>query len=189
MALSKVHDNYSDAIDACSAIHQLFCEGYEAVIGEAVPAYLYHTRVFRSLRSNWSEMQSTTVCLCCFKSAPEHVLGCGHGYCECCLRIHGIDESSIHGVRDVFRLDVCVVCGKTMTFSARLKPPTAGIRLLSIDGGGIKGIVPLELLASLQTLLGPSCPIQDLFDLCMGTSAGNFKRASVMPFLTFDQVD
>ena len=57
-------------------------------------------------------------------------------------------------------------------FFVRLKPPTAGIRILSIDGGGVRGIIPLESLSLLQQLLGPDCPIQELVDLGFGTSAG-----------------
>ncbi|TKA60681.1 hypothetical protein B0A55_12855, partial [Friedmanniomyces simplex] len=46
------------------------------------------------------------------------------------------------------------------------------IRILSVDGGGIRGIIPLEFLHLLQRSLGSSCRIQDLFDLALGTSAG-----------------
>ncbi|KAK0866001.1 hypothetical protein LTR87_015181 [Friedmanniomyces endolithicus] len=54
----------------------------------------------------------------------------------------------------------------------RLKPPTAGVRVLSVDGGGVRGIIPLEFLHLLQRSFGSSCRIQDLFDLALGTSAG-----------------
>ncbi|MCJ1473164.1 hypothetical protein MMC13_001815 [Lambiella insularis] len=53
-----------------------------------------------------------------------------------------------------------------------VKPPTAGVNILSIDGGGIRGVIPLEFLNRLQKVLGPDCPVQDLFDLALGTSSG-----------------
>ncbi|KAL9606564.1 MAG: hypothetical protein Q9179_000289 [Wetmoreana sp. 5 TL-2023] len=58
------------------------------------------------------------------------------------------------------------------SLSVVLKPPTAGINILSIDGGGVRGAVPLEFLSILQEILGDDCPIQDLFDLAFGTSSG-----------------
>ena len=43
-------------------------------------------------------------------------------------------------------------------------------RILSIDGGGIKGVVPAAFLAQLEETLGES--ITHFFDLIAGTSTG-----------------
>ena len=43
-------------------------------------------------------------------------------------------------------------------------------RILSIDGGGIKGALPASFLASLEDSLGQ--PVADYFDLIVGTSTG-----------------
>jgi uncharacterized protein len=43
-------------------------------------------------------------------------------------------------------------------------------RVLAIDGGGIRGIVPAALLDRLETLADR--PVRDLFDLIVGTSTG-----------------
>ena len=43
-------------------------------------------------------------------------------------------------------------------------------RILSIDGGGIKGVVPAAFLAQLEEALGES--ITHFFDLIAGTSTG-----------------
>lgn len=57
-----------------------------------------------------------------------------------------------------------------------IKPPTAGVRILSIDGGGVRGVIPLRALHDLeltiQTLIGDQITIQDNFDLAVGTSTG-----------------
>lgn len=66
------------------------------------------------------------------------------------------------------------MCGSS-SLTVTLKPPTAGIRILTIDGGGIRGVVPLEFMRKLQDKVGPDCPIQDLFDLAFGTSSGMFQ--------------
>ncbi|MBA3509431.1 MAG: patatin-like phospholipase family protein [Thermoleophilaceae bacterium] len=44
------------------------------------------------------------------------------------------------------------------------------IRVLSIDGGGIRGIIPALVLAELERRAGR--PVADLFDLVAGTSTG-----------------
>ena len=44
------------------------------------------------------------------------------------------------------------------------------IRILSLDGGGIRGIIPAMLLAELEQRSGR--PISGLFDLIAGTSTG-----------------
>ncbi|KAA8531730.1 hypothetical protein F0562_006553 [Nyssa sinensis] len=48
------------------------------------------------------------------------------------------------------------------------------VRVLSIDGGGIRGIIPVTLLAHLELKLqdGPSARIADYFDVIAGTSTG-----------------
>jgi patatin-like phospholipase/acyl hydrolase len=51
-------------------------------------------------------------------------------------------------------------------------PPTMNPTILAIDGGGIRGAIPLEFLILVQESLGPGCKIQDLVDLAMGTSSG-----------------
>lgn len=55
----------------------------------------------------------------------------------------------------------------------RLKPPTAGLRILSVDGGGVRGVIPLMFLNHFEdelSVLGGY--ISDCFDYVCGTSAG-----------------
>ena len=44
------------------------------------------------------------------------------------------------------------------------------LKILSIDGGGIRGIIPAMVLARIEDLTGK--PISELFDLIAGTSTG-----------------
>lgn len=46
------------------------------------------------------------------------------------------------------------------------------VRILSIDGGGIRGIIPIKILAALENKLGNGRSITDYFDIMCGTSAG-----------------
>jgi patatin-like phospholipase/acyl hydrolase len=47
---------------------------------------------------------------------------------------------------------------------------TKPVRVLSIDGGGIRGIIPATVLADLELRAGR--PVAELFDLVVGTSTG-----------------
>ena len=51
-----------------------------------------------------------------------------------------------------------------------VKPTEAGIRVLTLDGGGIRGIVELTILQQIERALGVGLPIQAFFDIIVGTS-------------------
>ena len=51
-------------------------------------------------------------------------------------------------------------------------PPDRDFRILSIDGGGIRGIFPAGVLAELETAVGAGNSIASYFDLVAGTSTG-----------------
>ena len=44
-------------------------------------------------------------------------------------------------------------------------------KVLSIDGGGIRGVIPASLLVELEART--DCRIADIFDLIVGTSAAD----------------
>lgn len=54
----------------------------------------------------------------------------------------------------------------------KVKPDTASVRVLSIDGGGTRGRAPLEFVRVLQDRLRLPCPVQHHFDVVYGTSSG-----------------
>ncbi|GAB4149302.1 MAG: patatin-like phospholipase family protein [Patescibacteria group bacterium] len=64
---------------------------------------------------------------------------------------------------------------------AKFKPaPTKTIRqvrILSIDGGGVKGVIPAVILAEIESRTGK--PISQLFDLVAGTSTGGLITLSL----------
>ena len=73
-----------------------------------------------------------------------------------------------------FKISSCLLCVDRGSVLAKVLPPTAGVRILTIDGGGICGVIPLEFLQLLQRILGPTIAIQDLFDVVFGTSSGKY---------------
>ncbi|XP_065659554.1 85/88 kDa calcium-independent phospholipase A2-like isoform X2 [Hydra vulgaris] len=58
-----------------------------------------------------------------------------------------------------------------------LKMKTKKEAVLSLDGGGIRGLVLIEILLTLETLTG--CQIYDLFDWVSGTSTGSVLAMSI----------
>lgn len=115
--------------------------------------------------------KTNKTCLGCLPRSPEKVLTCGHALCDVCVQYFG---SRCSEARDAYCLDKCMLCGMNneRTFLLVL-PPTAGIRILSLDGGGVRGIVPLVLMQKLESHLdGFQLPIRDFFDFVCGTSAG-----------------
>ncbi|KAK3708056.1 hypothetical protein LTR37_011749 [Vermiconidia calcicola] len=69
---------------------------------------------------------------------------------------------------------MCPLCGiRNDRASVQLEPPTAGIRILSLDGGGVRGIIPLVFLRRIEERLQElEMPLSENFDLVCGTSAG-----------------
>lgn len=143
-----------------------------------------HLSTLRHYQMHWAKMRSNSVCLCCLQHEPERSLPCGNTLCERCVKVFGRNVTAGPGASDMWEIIACPICDELLSSTARMKPPTAGVRILSLDGGGVKGIVPLQILALVQELAGPVCPIQELFDLVYGTSIGEKISVTLMHQLT-----
>lgn len=132
----------------------------------------------KNLHPHLVRFKSHNSCFCCFLRMPEKVMVCGHALCDVCIQIYGRRSSS---EKHKFELSECILCGvnyQRLVF--QFVPPTAGIRMLTIDGGGVRGIIPLKFLQHLEKLLDYlDCPIRDHFDYVCGTSAGGLLRLVV----------
>lgn len=115
-------------------------------------------------------------CLYCLLRKPEHVLECGHAICDACVVIFGNPSK---GLEYRYNLATCLLCQAKVRFQARLLPPTCGVRFISVDGGGSRGIVALEYLDALQDILGLNYPLQEHFDLGIGTSLGESQLSNL----------
>ena len=80
--------------------------------------------------------------------------------------------------RYVVEMNQCVLCLESWDTQSpqlmKLKPKCAGVRVLTLDGGGVRGIVELAILEELEQRVGLEVPIKELFDLIVGTSTGKF---------------
>ena len=127
-------------------------------------------------RDDWIPLQCDATCFACVRRRPQYRLPCGHFVCDNCVRVMGLPNAPW-----AFRLDTCLLCeSDTAGFTIRMQPPTATVRLLSIDGGGARGIVPLIFLRALEERIGLPYPVQENFDIAFGTSSGSHQGPQVL---------
>jgi hypothetical protein len=132
----------------------------------------WHRQKLSAAQPDWLNMYSETTCLVCIRERPQYRLPCGHIICETCIRRYG-DQSDIW----TFDIHNCFLCTReTSQVNINMKPPTATARLLSLDGGGARGIIPLVFLQALEERIGLPYPVQGNFDFLFGTSSGKSRH-------------
>ncbi|KAI0886923.1 FabD/lysophospholipase-like protein [Annulohypoxylon maeteangense] len=155
---------------SCYKLGQDFVDRNELQIA----AILHQERLnelYSNILGSANKFISYSACLCCLRELPECALPCGHVLCFPCIQIYGartsrttieISHCPLH-VRDVIASPPWIIT---------TKPRYAGSRVLCLDGGGIRGIIQLQVLVEIEKVLGPDLPIQLFFDLIVGTNAG-----------------
>jgi predicted acylesterase/phospholipase RssA len=106
-------------------------------------------------------------CLGCLQEPPNTLLACGHGFCSDCIRDLTNNEPLPHYLQHIF----CPLDRAPQAFSPRLLPVQSGYRILSLDGGGVKGLAQLVMLRHIEQKCF-DVPVIYLFDLVVGTSLG-----------------
>lgn len=126
----------------------------------------------------WRDIKSNKTCLSCLQAVPNHVLSCGHAYCPRCVQELGLPSTNLECAWDM----QCWLCWESQgqrSHLIQLKPRCAGARILTLDGGGIRGIVELSVLQALHSAVGlENYPIREMFDLIVGTSTGTISSFS-----------
>ncbi|KAH8193954.1 hypothetical protein TruAng_011877 [Truncatella angustata] len=90
--------------------------------------------------------------------------------CENCVQVFGQNAEDKPWV---YLVPKCLLCEQdTNGAEVAMKPPTASVRVLSIDGGGTRGRAPLAFLQALQDRLQLPYLVQRNFDVIYGTSSG-----------------
>ncbi|KAN0096064.1 hypothetical protein V8E51_014869 [Hyaloscypha variabilis] len=163
-------------------LRRTYSESYETIFKEN-PHTSHPTTIEDRLNSErnlsrklycemWKKIKSNKTCLSCLQAVPDHVLRCGHSYCPRCVQELGRPSSASECAWEMH----CWLCWEERgqhTHQIQLKPRCAGARILTLDGGGIRGIVELSVLHALQDAVGlDNFSIRNMFDLIVGTSTG-----------------
>ena len=128
-----------------------------------------------------------SVCYACLFGRPEYNLPCGHVICFSCIREFD-DSPASEKYPGIAIHNSCILCGsskqETWPYRTEYRPDLSGIRVLSLGGGGVRGIIQLCILERLEKLLDLDMPLGDLFDLIVGASAGRSRTSlseSILP--------
>lgn len=134
----------------------------------------------KQLQQNFAVLQNITsydTCLSCIRRRPQYGFPCGHLICRNCIRTFTPKSNSDPWM---YVPESCHVCGQTAHgISIREFPETSRLRVLSIDGGGIRGSAPIGFLKAIQDEIDiPYYDVQHSFDVKVGTSSGKFHLLS-----------
>ena len=134
-----------------------------------IPSSQLHQQNLQELQQSIPRLKSNKTCLFCLRRKPEHTLVCRHSMCDVCVRRYG---TPMRGIEYHFEVSKCILCQSEGPLGVKLLPPTAGTRLLAIDGGGVRGELSLLILRNLEQVWDLPYPLQDDFDFALGTSSG-----------------
>lgn len=132
-----------------------------------------HRENLEQFEDHWHSIRSDRTCFTCLRRRPQYNLHCGHCVCQTCVTNFG-DQS-----RDDpwdFKVRRCFLCKVVppREMVVKVPPPTAGAGVLCIDGGGVRGVIPLELMKRIRDRIGLPIAFQKFFKLAFGVSSGQF---------------
>lgn len=161
----------------------LVCKDIEAHIISMFSRMKHSTQSSSALRrqilernvDNWKLVELTFGCLSCLQRTQGDKMECGHAICDACVCIFGKLRK---GLEYYYDLILCPICLTRVTFQSRQVPPTCRMRLVSIDGGGCRGVVSIGFIIELQRALALPYPVQEHFDFAIGTSTGKIMPCS-----------
>jgi hypothetical protein len=166
-AVDDLHPIFSNALERSARV-----SGYVESSEERIAFAIHVDRLDRLYRSigpaTW--VRSNSTCYCCLMDVPQHALPCGHALCDGCARACGDLKQT------TLLVSWCPLHPDATRWTQpkviKYKPRGAGVRVLALDGGGIRGVVQLEILKAIEHALGKHLPVQAFFDLIVGTGTG-----------------
>ncbi|OBT60276.1 hypothetical protein VE03_10316 [Pseudogymnoascus sp. 23342-1-I1] len=128
----------------------------------------WHENTLARFVNEWQTIQSDDkICFVCLRTSPQINLPCGHFTCIKCILIFGARTDMWR-----FQLDHCLLCREpTPGIFIEIKPPTHTSRVLSIDGGGVRAVIPLTFLLELEKEMRLGA-VQNNFDFGIFSSSG-----------------
>ena len=130
-----------------------------------------HLRQLSEHQEYWCLCHNEVTCLVCVarESHGSNTLTCGHKLCDPCVEICGLP--SIDQPR-AFEFSTCPLCGQIIDDLIRLRPRTAGIRMLEFGGPADQKENMWSFLKTLQTVLALPCSLREHFDVVFGYDVG-----------------
>jgi predicted acylesterase/phospholipase RssA/PII-like signaling protein len=152
--------------DTISMFQQLAAKGGPAAVAAVHKARL---KVFQDAISTHSTAPQKQ-CALCFKNRSDCLLSCEHAFCTQCM--DGLKNSATAEL-------ACPLCTKDVHIIENVPklPGRYGVRILCLEGGGVRGPVSLKSLRRLEHVTGMQ--IGDMFDIVCGTGAGGVVAATV----------
>ncbi|KAH8431002.1 uncharacterized protein LDX57_008663 [Aspergillus melleus] len=140
----------------------------QLLLGQGPPRRIHEANLAR-MTDIFSSVVSGQTCLACILRPPQHPLSCGHAYCDICAAGYGVP---VEGGEYQYLVRDCIICQRRCGNIANVLPPTGCVRAIAVDGGGVRGFIPLRFLDCIQRQVGPECPLPHLFDVAFGTRSG-----------------
>lgn len=122
----------------------------------------------------WKQLRSNKTCFGCLQEVPDHMLECGHAFCAQCVQELGKRSEYYECGWVVNSCNLCQSSWQDGRHYFLLHPICAGARALTLDGGGIRGIVEISLLEKVCASIDLELHLRDCFDIIVGTSTGMF---------------
>ncbi|KEY75282.1 hypothetical protein S7711_08625 [Stachybotrys chartarum IBT 7711] len=154
-----------------SKVKACFEEFSEQSIREIKPTAAIHYGNLAQHELEWLEIYSDETCFACLQRRPVGNLPCQHSICVNCAQIFG--KPSVHD-DSIIIVKRCFLCQSEVPEEAKIKinPPTAGIGVLCVDGGGVKGTIPLAIMKRIQERIDLPIQFQRFFKVAFGVSSG-----------------
>jgi hypothetical protein len=133
-----------------------------------------HLQALEAEREFWKHTFSNKICFSCLVEPPDFSLRCGHMICSSCVKVLGRQL----GQECAYSLACCPLCSEgnqrphQPLAQIQLKPENTGVRVLAVDGGGVRGVVSARILQLLEREIGLDLPLFYFFDVIIGTSSG-----------------
>ena len=147
----------------------MYCRQISENVRDSIDSAAAHRAVLAQFSSHWKSIYNYKSCFACTVRGAENTLSCRHSLCDPCVMIHRRTTPLDDPWK--FTLDKCPLCQGPNTIKFTIKPYTAGIRGLSIDGASGDDIA--HFLTALQDKLRLTfSTLQEYFDIVVGAGSG-----------------
>ena len=105
---------------------------------------IVHRNNLQRFQHRWERLRSDDTCLVCLRRPLENGLPCGHAVYENYIRVFGKPDENDRWALGIRRCFLYYMVLRDVMI--KVKPNTTRVNVLTIDGGGVKGVVLLPFL-------------------------------------------